>query len=332
VRLPMPSQPGARFAQYHAVMDSFRAHPGVVAVSAVDVPPSAGEMPVTVTDTEGRPFVKRRVFQGYFEVMRTPLLAGRTFTEAELRSSGPVAIMNASAVRQSWPDTPVDRTLGRELRLKGDGPRALVGIVADTRSRHAVAAQPELFVPAAPDLPFPPTFMLRAANRTAPDVLALRTVFRRDYGPSATLTVTSVSKQLEPWLQDPKLYAQVFGVFGLVGLILSAVGLFALTSFEASLRQYEIGVRLSLGATSKQIEYMLVRQAVSPVAAGVALGMIGAFWAARVFQSLLHNVDARGLGMYAAVATLLLFTAAVSAWRPARQAGQTDPIIVLKAQ
>jgi ABC-type antimicrobial peptide transport system permease subunit len=174
--------------------------------------------------------------------------------------------------------------------------------------------------------------LIRAAEGWTVDAVRLRTELRRDYGSMSSVALVELSRKLEPWLQNPKLYAILFGAFAIVGLILAAVGLFAVATFDVSQRRHEMGVRLTLGATSSQITQLLIREAIRPVAIGFLVGCLGAWWAAKVFQSLLHQTNAHDLSIYAFVGVVLLGTVIAAAWRPARQAGKEDPLTVLRAQ
>ena len=328
LRLPA-GQDTPNQARHRRVIDLFRAQPGVADVTLVDVAIGSGQTPNLVADSTGRQYVRRQIFENYFEVMRSRLRAGRAFTAAEVAASAPIAILSEAAVRSMWPGGRVEEAVGRDVVVGNETARRVIGVVGDTRPRHALPVQAEVFVPDG-NTESTPAFLVRVEPGRSLDLGSLRSLFRRELGPSASLTVTSIASQLEPWLQDPKLYAEVFGIFGLVGLFLSAVGLGALTSYEVSLRRHDIGVRLALGATSHDVERLIVTQSLKPVLLGVVLGLIAAFCGAQVMQSLLHEVSARGLMSYAGAALLLLLTAAFCAWRPARMASRTDPLIVLR--
>jgi hypothetical protein len=313
-------------------MDVLRAHSDVAGVTAVDIPPASGQLIQPMTDSAGRQVIPRQILDGYFDVMRTALLKGRVFTDAEIRSVAPVAMVSRSAAELLWPEVPFEQTLGRDLSLTGQPTRHVVGIVANTRERYQSPVTPEVFTPADPANPLSIELLLRARDARGLDVAALRGAVKRALGPTAVLSLQSVSSGVDPWLQDPRLCADLFGTFALVGLVLSAIGLFATTSFDVSFRQYEMGVRMTLGATAGEIQSLVVREAVRPVGLGIAIGLIGAFWTAGVFQSLLVQVNARDPTMYVSVAALLLVTAVTAAWRPARRAARVDPAIVLRAQ
>ena len=115
-------------------------------------------------------------------------------------------------------------------------------------------------------------------------------------------------------------------------MVLSAVGLYAVASFEVSRRRYEMGVRAALGATARDLRRIIVSDACRAVAAGAACGLVVAWWALQYLQAQLFEVDARDPGTLALVVAVLLVTAILAAWLPAHRAGRTDPAVVLRAQ
>jgi ABC-type antimicrobial peptide transport system permease subunit len=144
--------------------------------------------------------------------------------------------------------------------------------------------------------------------------------------------VASVAEQLDPWLQDPKLYSQLFGAFAIIGLVLAAVGLFALTLFEGRMRQVEIGIRMSVGASDSDIMREMLVRSVRPVSVGILVGSACAWAGASVLQALVYGISARDLRVYLFVAALLLGTTIAAAWWPARQSSRLDVSTVLRAQ
>jgi ABC-type antimicrobial peptide transport system permease subunit len=133
-------------------------------------------------------------------------------------------------------------------------------------------------------------------------------------------------------LEQPQAQALIFGSFAIVGLLLAALGLFAVASFEVALRRYELGVRVALGASARQIRRLMVGESLKPVALGVLAGLAVAYRAAEFAQALVHQVDARDPWTMAIVSAVLVVTAAGAAWLPARRAARVDPIVTLRAQ
>lgn len=321
-----------RLERCRQTIAALRAVHGVSGASAVDVAVGSGEVGQRMVDDQGRQVVTRHVFSGYFGIMRTALVAGRFPTDAEIQAGAPIAVVSASAAQLLFPEVVRTSLVGRPLHLGGDLVREIVGVVADTREHHARMATPEVLLPAGMDLQMIPTFLLRTDSQGPPNTAALRSVVRRHFGSDATIVISSAERRLQPRLRDPRFYAVLFGGFGLTALLLPAVGLFALTSYELSRRRQEIGIRLAFGATRKAVAWMYVTRAVVPVVAGVAIGSLVAFWMARSFEQLLQGIDARDVKTYGSVAVLYVAVAGVAAWRPARAAASADPAAILRSE
>lgn len=313
-------------------LTAIAALPEVASASAVDTALGTGESGDALKDNSGRTVAARRIFRGYFDAMGTALVAGRLPSEAEMRSGASITVVNRGAAQLFWPSTPLNEVVGRTLHLEGDTERRVVGVAADTRERHAEATTPEVFFPASATLSSLPTFLIRTRSSQPPNAAALREIIRLRFGSDAVVIVSSVSRRLDPALRDPRFYAVLFTSFGLVSLLLSAVGLFALTSYGTVLRRREMAIRLALGATPATIQRTFVWEALRPVAIGVIVGSMIAYWSAVVFQPLLHNVNPRSLLMYCAVSAFFVLVAGAAAWRPARRAGEADPLVALRSE
>jgi putative ABC transport system permease protein len=133
-------------------------------------------------------------------------------------------------------------------------------------------------------------------------------------------------------LADPRFRAILFGTLALVGLLLAATGLYAVAAVDARQREHEIGVRLVHGATGGDVGRLVITQGLPPVVAGLALGLIAAFWATRFLQQFLYEVEPRDPGIFAGVAVIMLLTALLAAWLPAWRASRLDPAVVLRAE
>ncbi len=123
----------------------------------------------------------------------------------------------------------------------------------------------------------------------------------------------------------------LFGAVAAIALVLAGLGLYAVTAFDVARRKYEIGVRVSLGATTRDIQRLIIRSAIQPLAIGAAFGLTAAWWAGRYLQAFVFDVNARDPVLYAFVLGLLLATGVVAAWSPARRATRTDPTTALRA-
>jgi putative ABC transport system permease protein len=330
---PRGSSPEEQLASYNQALDALAAIPGVIAVGGSDSPVASGSAPMRGFSSDRNARGGRfQVSAAYFDTTGTPFIAGRPFTDAEVRARARVAILSRAAARALWPELQPDMIVGRPLVLPEEEPFQVVGIVPDfKRSYGQDTVDPALFVP----LGTGPTRFGAASMRVAPgapiDLAVIRQRVTERIGP-APIGVRSATAYLDPGLQDPRLRAIVFVTLALAALLLAATGLYAVAAFDVRERQYEMGVRLSFGATARDIRRMVVAQTCRPVCAGIVVGLAVAYASVSFVQQFLYQVQPRDPWMYAAVAAMLIATGACASWLPAWRAGRLDPSTVLRAQ
>jgi putative ABC transport system permease protein len=326
---PMPKDPDARFKLYQDLLEAIRHTRDVRYAAGADVLPISG--------ANGNLFVKGaqrafswRVTDQFFETMGMRLVAGRSFTADEVRSGVRVAVLGESGLRLVWPGVPAPAAIGRVLHLEGLVPAQVIGVVADIRSEPAATPHSSLYLPLTAE-----NFRgMRFIARTEPGRSVPAHDLRARIATFATPTQVGagpVVERLRRSLGDQRFRATLFGVFAAVALLLAGVGTYAVTAFEVRQRRVEIGIRLALGATRHRVLSHVLRDAVWPVAIGSAAGLIVAWWAGRFLQSFLHGIDARGPDTLLTVGAVLVVTAVVAAWIPARRASRVDPATVLRA-
>ena len=326
---PMPRDAGARFKLQHDVLAAIRQTKDVRLAAAADVLPIQG--------SNGNLFVKGvrgsftwRVSDAFFETMGMRLRAGRSFTSDEVRTGARVAVLGESGLRLVWPGVPAHEAIGRVLSLAGLAPVQIVGVVADVRSEPAATPYASLYLPLTAEGFRGMRFIARTApgvSVPAEDLRARITAFASPLHVGAG----PVSGRLSRSLTDQRFRATLFGGFAAASLLLAGVGLYAVTAFEVRQRRLEIGIRLALGATRQRVLTHILRDAVWPVVVGTVAGLVVAWWAGRFLQSFLHQIDARGPGTLLTVGAVLVVTAVVAAWVPARRASRVDPATVLRA-
>jgi hypothetical protein len=318
-----------RFQLQHEVLEAIRQTKGVRLAAAADVLPIQG--------SAGNLFVKDakdaftwRVSDAFFETMGMPLRAGRSFTVDEVKTGARVAVLSESGLRLVWPGISASDAIGRMLNLEGLAPAQVVGVVGDVRSEPAATPNASLYLPLTTE-----KFRgMRFIARTAPGTSVPAEDLRRRVAAFATpmqVGAGPVSERLWRSLSDQRFRATLFGVFAVVALLLAGVGLYAVTAFEVRQRRVEIGIRLALGATRQRVLAGVLRDAVWPVALGSGAGLVVSWWSGTFLQSFLHQIDARGPGTLLAVGAVLVVTAVVAAWIPARRASLVDPATVLRA-
>ena len=147
----------------------------------------------------------------------------------------------------------------------------------------------------------------------------------------SSVTVRDVEQDLQRSLADQRFRAVLFSTFGLVALLLAALGLYAVGAYEAAQRQREMGIRVAIGGSTGAIQWLIVRQSLAPVIAGLAAGLLATLYATRFIQSLLHQVDAHDPSIFAVVVIVFLLSSALAAWLPAHRATCLDAATILRA-
>jgi predicted permease len=318
-----------------AYLDAIRDVPGVAAAGA-----SLGSQPVggqlsTVTrgfwDVRNRQGGDWAVSAGLIEALQARLIAGRPLTQDDVDGRGSVAVLTESAVRALWPDVEPRAAVGRFFDYT-DGLRSVVGVIGDIRARPGDPIRPALFVPVpAPARPSSSNIhvLFRMAPGVIPDPRAVSAKFRERLGQGVSLVY--IPHTLDPWLEQPRFQTWLFAALAALAVALTAIGIYAVSSFEVFLRRREMGVRVALGASSSRIRLLLLGRVLLPVLAGTGLGCCAGWWASQFLQSLVFEVDARAPQVFVAVAAVLVLTACVGAWMPVRRAARTGPAEVLRS-
>jgi len=339
---------GAAMARaYVEVGRRLREAPGVVAAGGVIGLPLATTRGDTGVALEGDPPGGRPdhaadwqvVTPGYFEAMRIPLRAGRTFTEADRADTLPVVVVNEAMAAKFWPgQSPVGRRAA--LGINSNRWMTVVGVVADVRHRGLDAsARPELYRPHA---------QFRFGSRdTSPNVAALTWAIRTSSDPlAATSAARAAIRAVDPTLgisdvetmeqvladstSDRRLNMLLFTLLGGLALALAAVGVYGVVAYSATQRTHEIGVRMAMGARPVDVLRLLLGEGGRLAAIGIAIGSTAALIASRLIRGLLFNVSATDPATFAVVPLALLAVALLASYLPARRAMRVDPMIVLR--
>jgi putative ABC transport system permease protein len=270
---------------------------------------------------------------GWFETMGTPLRSGRDFAAADRVGSRPVAIVNEAFVRQYLPGKPA---LGQTVRIfDGTTRYEIVGVVGDavyTMPRDGMPAT--MYVPVAQRNPSEYwegvllTINAAPGQRAAVARDAAAALTRVD--PGIAFRFGTFDQLVEATVTQERLIAMLSGFFGALALLLAAVGLYGVVAHAVRARQTEIGLRMALGAAPSSILRLVFQRVGVLIAAGLALGLAGSFWAARFVEALLFQLEARDPVTFAGAAAVLVAVGVIAAWMPARRAARLDPATVLR--
>lgn len=296
---------------------------GIVPVS---YPLRRGERAITVLGSY--------VSDGYFQAMDIPILRGRSFVESDGQSSPLVAVVNEHLANHYWPG---GNALGQRFHLR-DAAGDVVEIVGIARmSKYVwIAEAPSDFV-YLPLKQHPRSLLTLVAESAAPDAAAVAPSLSgvvHGLDPDMPVFETRTMQEIYARLavRNASMITNVVAALGLMGLVLAVVGLYGLVAYSVSRRTREIGIRIAIGADPPKVVWMVLWQGLRLSAAGVAAGVVAAFFACRGIASAVGaGAPFRaGLVDYAAIALPLLGITMLAAWTPARRASQVDPIRALR--
>jgi predicted permease len=272
------------------------------------------------------------VTPGYFATLGISIRRGRDFKETDAAGAAPVAIVNESIARGLWGDDPLGKCL---LIGSPDAPCSqVVGVVTDSRRMELMETQRWVsYVPAAQYPEWRPSAILLRGRR---DAKGLAPVVQRELlagDPDIRYAVVRPLQDLiDPQLRSYRLGATMFSVFGMLALVVAALGLYSVLAFNVAQRTHEIGVRTTLGATSTRTVTQILRQSLALAAIGIALGLIVALAAAGALAPLLYDVSPRDPLVLVTVTLTLLLVAALAGIVPASRAARIDPNVALRVE
>jgi predicted permease len=276
----------------------------------------------------------RLVRANYFEVLGIPLRSGRGFTPDDGGEGRRVVIISESIARRFYPG---ENPLGKRIFMGAPDNRVIpdseiVGIVADVKQTGLDEERPETVY--APHATEPRITNLTFAVRSSGDAAALAPAVRglmRQLDPGVPLIrVQTMDDILGRALAPTRSSMVLVAVFATVALILAVVGVFGVLSYTVAQQAPEFGIRLALGASVNGVLWLVLGRGLLPVAIGVGLGVAGAVGLSRFLRGLLFGVTPTDPLTLGAVTLLLLVTAAIAAYVPARRATRVDPVQVLR--
>jgi putative ABC transport system permease protein len=351
--LPMPTerrpQPEQMLAFYRQLLERVNALPGVASSSVSTGMPVSGAsfgMPFDIVGKEATDRSQRlssrfyMVSPGYFPTFGIRIVRGRAFTEADTAGGMPVAIVNAELVRRYFPNVdPLKQSLSVEQLIPGVtnlGPPIawqIVGVYENVRTPDPKDGErAEILVPFAQS-PWPQVSM---AVRTfgdpgsmAKSIGAVVTSLDPDLPMADVKTMDQI---VDESMGGDRFGAVLFGIFAAVALILAGFGIYGVMSFAVAQRTHEIGLRMALGAGSGQVLGMILREGMILGVIGAVIGLAGAWTVGRVMKSLLYGIGVMDYGAFSAVAAILMISALLACYVPARRATEVDPLTALREE
>src|ERR1035437_8707389 len=354
--------PAKRQLFYERLLAGLRAGPQFEAVALTNRNRmvTSGSVPIEIegrdykSDSDRRVAQYETVSQGYFDVLGTRLPEGREFTDLDSDQRQPVAIVNAAFGRIYFGhESPLGRRF-RTIQANGTNPgpwRTIIGVTGDIRMQGPFDHQSDgtgFYVPffanvigPTPATPFPTSFssiIVRPRQGVRPESVAPAVqAVSSQVDPNLPLYyLMTPRKALAGFLAQNRFIATMFGVFGVVAVLLASVGLYGIMSFSVNQRLQEFGIRMALGAAPSRILLLVLRQGARQLALGLCLGLglslVFSIVGATAMQNLLFGISPRDPPTYLAVALILSVVSLIDMLVPARPASRVHPMIALRAE
>jgi putative ABC transport system permease protein len=337
--------PASRYAQpeqqtefYGQLLERVRAVPHVQSAGLVSFLPLSGGYRLSYFCFEGQvcrglgkdPLVAFwQVTPGYFETMRTPLLRGRLFTERDIAGGAPVVIVSETAARHYWPN---ENAIGKHVAGSRDlAEREVVGVVAEAKfSTLDAKGADQLYIPLEQMSYATMTLVVRSDAATEPLVKAIRGKIAEMDPTLAVSGILSMDRVIASSAAQPRMTAQFVAAFASFALLLAAIGMYGVMAYSVSTRKQEMGIRMSLGANRRDILKLVVSQGMRLALSGLLLGLLASLALTRLLGSLLFGVRAVDPLVFGGAAVVLVTSALLACYLPARRATEVDPIVVLR--
>jgi putative ABC transport system permease protein len=327
---------------YQNALGRLRSVPGVQSAGIGETVPMGGEGESTVIRMPDHPAATQKelpfanytiISPGYLSAVGTPVLRGRDFVEADTADSMPVALVNVAMEKKYWPG---QSALGKQV---GPGSArfpllTIVGVVPDVKHisfREETA--PEMYV-VYTQRQWPSMLNLRVALRTKADPASMTASVREaihSIDPDLPLAkVATLTTLVDDSLSQPRFAMLLLASFGVLALLLASTGMYGVISYSVAQRTQEIGIRMALGAERRNVFGMVLSQGARLAGLGIAFGLVAALGVTRLMASFLYGVQPADPLTFAIVSLLLVGTALLACYLPARGATRVDPLVALR--
>ena len=340
-------KPEQKIAYYENLLDRLRRLPGVTAAAATSAPPLGGrwggqfeaEGASALPGNENPVVLRIAATPGYVDAIGSTLLAGRTFDQRDGKPDSRLVVMvNETFARHFWSS---ESPIGKRIRYPGGKDwYEVIGVLRDERhdglDRDVTASvflpySTALFKAGKDDLRSlrQITFLLRGSTDPNSLVSPAREIVRQLDPQIPMYAVQTMTAAIDQSLWARRAYSWLFGAFAAIAILLAAAGIYGTVSYSVKQRTREIGIRVALGARPAQVLVQVLRNGMLIVSTGVASGLLGALWGAKLLQSLLFGVSSRDPVIYVAVTAGVVFIGLAANVLPARRAAAVDPMRAL---
>jgi predicted permease len=277
---------------------------------------------------EGDELDRRSVSANYLQLLRIPLLKGRYLSEDDRAGGTPVAVINQAAAQRYWPG---QEALGQRFKMN-QKEWTVVGIVGNIHHLGPeIPPRQETYVPGVQEN----TYGVTLAVRTSRDPMGVLPAVKAaiwSVNPEQRLTADTVTleRHLDRLIAQRRFNMAVLALFGVLGLVIAAVGIYGVMAYVVAQRTNEIGVRMALGATRTNVVTMVLRRAGILMLAGLAIGGAGAWYLSSGMKAFLFEVQPNDIGIFAGALLVLATAGLLASALPARRAAAVDPLVALR--
>ena len=338
---------------FQRVYERIQGLPGVQSVAGASTPPLSGALnmgfliegrpvpPPTDNGQPGQTAAYVAITPNYFATLRTPIVSGREFNDRDTAAAPSVIVINQTMAKRYWPnETPIGKFVRMDY-VPDEPLREIVGVVGDIRmNRQQRQIGPTVYVPYLQQTPrwmgagystrAGMYFILRASGNPLSLSTSLRQAVAEVDHNKPVANIRTVEDYLDQQVQYVRLYVMLLSIFGAIAAGLAAIGIYGVMAYAVAERTKEIGIRMALGASIKDVLRLVVLQALLLLAIGLTLGLAGSFALTRYLKSALYEVTATDPATYIGVSLLLTAVAVVACLVPTRRAVSVNPTVALR--
>ncbi|MEW6127996.1 MAG: ABC transporter permease [Acidobacteriota bacterium] len=336
-------KPGAFFQK---ALERINNISGLESAGAVSNLPFSGSRSVSSFEVEGRPSQnsddgfaadRRVVTPNYFKTMNIPLVEGRDVTDRDTPQTNGVIVVNQCWARTFFPN---ENAIGKRIQIGDEDEvelygkpiwREVVGIVGDIKHQDlAVAEKPEMYIPYLQQSSSRMMLVARGKGDSGNLTAAIRNEVQSLDGDLPLYNIRMMDERLALSLTPQKFIAILISIFAIIALLLAIMGIYGVMAYTVEQNTREIGIRIALGAQSRNVLNMVIQQGLKLAVMGIVLGLGAAYFLAKTLSGLLYSVSATDFTTFGSIAFLLALVTVVACLVPARRATKVDPMIALR--
>jgi len=320
---------------YEQVRSTIGTLPGVRSVAHSNLLLLTGWMWNSMAQVPGRlaedrmPILGLSVSDSFLSTMGISLLLGRDFNASDNETGPKVVMVNETLARTAFPN---ESPIGKTLTIK-ESDYQIVGVFGDiTYVKLNKAPEPTVFYPYRQQSGYPGKifYEVRTASNPLTLVPAIRQIVANINRNIPLADIKTQAIQLDESIAQERCFTAIASGLAFLAILLSCIGLFGLMAYQTAQRTGEMGIRMALGATARNLTWLILRSALLMATAGITIGLFVVFVAVRLIRNYLFGVEPYDLGTIAAAAVILTIVSILAAWIPARRAAKVDPMVALR--